>query len=376
MSAVGEHRQLLADSAVRFCAREHELRRVRACRDRQSDFDRAVWGRAAELGWLGIVVPEADGGLGLGLGDLAQVLGPWGAACAPEPLVAGGVLAGRALVHSAGPARARLLEELVGGTRVVALAWADAAGEVQPLRRTVQPGGCVLDGEARFVVPADADGWLVCARATEDSDDATIYWIEAGRPGLRMERERRADGSSAAKLNFDRVHVADADVVACAGTGMAVLGRAIDEARIALALEMAGLMRRMLDLTLDYLRTRVQFGRAIGSFQALQHRAVDLYIACELAQDVASAAAQAADDGATGRELALWAARAKARAAQALACIAREAVQLHGAIGFTDEYVLGVCVNRALVQCAWLGSADAMTRRYAALAPAFVSELP
>ena len=110
---------MLADSAAQFCAREHVEKRIRACRDRTPGFDRDVWRRTAELGWLGIVVPEADSGLGLGWGDLAQVLGPWGAACAPEPLVAVGVLAARVLVHGDGAARAGLLERLISGERVV-----------------------------------------------------------------------------------------------------------------------------------------------------------------------------------------------------------------------------------------------------------------
>ena len=373
MNAPADQRRMLADSVAQFCAREHGEARVRACRDREPDFDREVWARAAGLGWLGIVVPEADGGLGLGFGDLAQVLGPWGAACAPEPLTAVGVLAGRTLVHADGPARDRLLHRIVGGDLLAALGWADAGGEMRPLRAASRPGRYVLDGEARFVVPADADGWLVYGG--EAPQDA-IFWVEAGTPGLRVERERRADGSGAAWLRLDGVTVAASDLVATPGRGAVVLERAVDEARIALALEMAGMMRKMLDLTLEYLRTRVQFGKPIGSFQALQHRAVDLYVDCELAHDVASAAAQAADGGAAGVELSLWASRAKARCADALARTSREAVQLHGAIGFTDEYALGRYVNRALVHCAWLGGADAMRRRYAALAPAFESELP
>ena len=364
---------MLADSVAQFCAREHGEARVRACRDRKPDFDREVWRSAAELGWLGIVVPEADGGLGLGFADLAQVLGPWGASCAPEPLTAVGVLAARTLVHGDGPARALLLERLVSGDLIAAVAWADVQGDLRALRAAPHSGRYVLQGEARFVVPADADGWLVYGG---EGEQRAIFWVEAGTPGLRVERERRADGSCAARLRFDGVTVAESELVATPGKGAVVLERALDEARIALALEMAGMMRRMLDLTLEYLRMRVQFGKPIGSFQALQHRAVDLYVACELAHDVASAAAQAADEGPAAVGLSLWASRAKARSADALARTAREAVQLHGAIGFTDDYALGKYVNRALVHCAWLGSAEAMRRRYAALAPAFESELP
>jgi len=135
------------------------------------------------------------------------------------------------------------------------------------------------------------------------------------------------------------------------------------------AVEMSGMMRAMLDLTLDYLRTRVQFDKPIGSFQALQHRTVDLYVAEQLARDVAQAACTALDNGAAGNERALVASRAKARACESLNRLARECVQLHGAIGYTEEYALGAYVNRALVLSAWLGNAAAHRRRYARLAP-------
>jgi alkylation response protein AidB-like acyl-CoA dehydrogenase len=371
MNALTDQQRMLADSARQFCAGEHEPQRVRACRGRDPDFDREVWRKVAEIGWLGIVLPESDGGLGLGFGELAEVLEPWGAACAPEPLVAAAVLAGRALVHGEGPARAGLLERLVAGELIPALAWVDASGEVQAVRATKRPGTFVLDGETRYVAPADSDGWVVYAR---DANDAWLLWVDRDEPGTRIEREPRADGTFAARVSFTGCAVPDSASVATPARADLALSRALDEARIALALEMTGTMQRIVELTLEYLRTRVQFGKPIGSFQALQHRAVDLFVACELARDVARAAARLADGEGDALTLSLWAARAKARAADALSRIAREAVQLHGAIGFTDEYALGVYVNRALVQCVWLGSASAMRRRYAELAPPFDSE--
>lgn len=373
MNAPNDQQRMLAESARQFCAGEHGSQRVRACRGRQPDFDREVWRKLAEIGWIGIAIPEFDGGLGLGFCELAEVLEPWGTACAPEPLVAAAVLAGRALVHGDGPARAGLLERLVAGELVPALAWADRRGEVQPVRATRGAGTLVLEGESRYVVPADADGWLVYART---GNDAWLLWVDGQQPGTSMDRESRADGSFAARVCFTGCALPETAVVATPARADAALSRALDEARIALALEMTGAMQRMVELTLEYLRTRVQFGKPIGSFQALQHRAVDLFVACELARDVARAAAHLADTDGDALALALCATRAKARAADALSRIAREAVQLHGAIGFTDEYALGVYVNRSLVHCSWLGSASAMHRRYSELAPPLDLELP
>ena len=272
-----------------------------------------------------------------------------------------------------GPHAQSLLERLVAGDLVPALAWAGRCGEVQPVCATQRAGTFVLDGESRYAVPADADGWLVYAR---DANDAWLLWVDRDQAGTNIEREPRADGTFAARVTFSACALPGTAVVATPARADLVLSRSLDEARIALALEMTGSMQRMVELTLEYLRTRVQFGKPIGSFQALQHRAVDLLVACELARDVARAAAQVADTDGDGLTLALCATRAKARASDALNRIAREAVQLHGAIGFTDEYALGIYVNRALVHCSWLGSASAMRRRYSELAPPFESELP
>lgn len=364
-----DQQRMLADAAKQFADSEHGAARLRACRDRQPDFDRGVWQSIAGLGWLGVLVPEDDGGLGSGFGDMGQLVYAWGRACAPEPLVASGVLAARTLVHADGPARARLLAGLVAGTLIPALAahpgepLADTAPDVQ-----AAPEGAdwSLRGCARYVVPADADGFIVSAAGAPGTQ---LFWVAAGAPGLTVHRERRADGSFAARLALEDVRVQAGDLLAGAKTAQAAVARAGDEARVLVAVEMAGMMRAMLDLTLEYLRTRVQFDKPIGSFQALQHRTVDLYLAEQLARDVAQAACGALDAGSTGNARAMLASRAKARACESLNRIAREAVQLHGAIGFTDEYALGAYVNRSLVLSAWLGNAAAHRQRYARVAP-------
>lgn len=365
-----DQQRMLADAAKQFADSEHVPARLRACRDRHPDFDRSVWESIAGLGWLGVLVPEADGGLGAGFGDMGQLVYAWGRACAPEPLLAGGVLAARTLVHSDGPARARLLDGLVAGTLVPALAAhdADTLAQAAPEVHATRGGqGFQLGGQARFVVPADADGFLVAATSGAGT---LLFWVPSSANGLAVAHERRADGSFAARLALNNVTLGADDLVASAAVADAAIARATDEALVLAAVEMSGMMRAMLELTLEYLRTRVQFGKPIGSFQALQHRTVDLYVAEQLARDVAQAACSALDAGVAGVERALLASRAKARAGESLNRLARECVQLHGAIGYTDEYALGAYVNRALVLSAWLGNASAHRQRYARLAPA------
>ena len=349
MTPATDQQRMLADAARQFAA-EHTPERLRACRDRHPDFDRSVWQSIADLGWLGVLVPEERGGLDAGFGDMAQLVYAWGRACAPEPLVATGVLAARALVLGKGPARNRLLEALVTGECIPAL----AAGEGAVTWAKGQ-----LNGARRFAVPAHADGFLV-------QTDQGLCWVERDAAGVKIDHERRADGSHAAWLHLSMVDASE-DHRVSEDDGAA--RRATDEARVMAAVEMSGMMQAMLELTLEYLRTREQFGKPIGSFQALQHRAVDLYIAAEVARDVAQAACDSLDAGLSDDALVLTASRAKARAGDALDRIARESVQLHGAIGFTDEYALSLYVNRALTLSAWLGNAAQMRRRYAQAAP-------
>ena len=372
-----DQQRMLADAAKQFADREHTPARLRACRDRAPDFDSSVWQSIANLGWVGVLVPEERGGLGAGFGDMAQLVYAWGRACAPEPLIACGVLAARILVRADGPAGKRLLDGLLSGNLVPAFAGCEqdtpqsvgsgARNEISPsVKAKTASGGFLLTGAARYVVPAHAEGFIVAASREAGNQ---LYWVDREATGLAVSHERRADGSFAARLSLDQVSVAQNDVVATASVTDAAIAAALDETLVLCAVVMSGMMRAMLDLTLDYLRTRVQFGKPIGSFQALQHRSVDLYVAEQLARDVAQAACVALDAGSSGTERALIASRTKARACESLSRIARESVQMHGAIGFTDEYALGAYVNRALVLSAWLGNAAMHRRRYARLAP-------
>ncbi len=346
-----QHR-LLADAAREFSA-EHTPARLRACRLRDPEFDRTIWTAIAQLGWLGLLVDEADGGLGATFEDMGQLVYAWGRACAPEPLVASAVLALRTLALGDGPARSHLLQQCIDGSHLLALA-ADSITDPTNISVTYAQG--VLNGTCRFVVPAHADGYLVATHAG-------VFHVLANSSGFSLQRETRADGSAAAWITLSNVAAPPVQRVASNLNGCL---QAIDEARILCAIEMSGMAARMLELTLEYLRTREQFGQAIGRFQALQHRAVDLYLAEQLARDVTQAACIALDTPLDTTARHLLACRAKARANTSLNRIAREAVQLHGAMGFTDEYQLGLYVNRTLTLSAWLGNTTDLQAEYAA----------
>ena len=195
-----------------------------------------------------------------------------------------------------------------------------------------------------------------------------LHWIGCNAAGLSSRPEARADGSASARLGFDQVSASAATRVASSTCAGAALALALEHAMTAASAELLGVMDSALTLTLEYLRTRVQFGKPIGSYQALQHRAVDLYIQKELSRAALAAAIATLDDPTcTPERRATAASGVKARASQAALAICNEALQMHGAIGFTDEYDLGLYLNRALVLSAWLGNASAHRRRYSSL---------
>jgi len=212
---------------------------------------------------------------------------------------------------------------------------------------------------------AGADGFIVSAHGAQG---LALVWVPADAAGLSLHSRPLADGSQAAEVELANVRVPAQNLLAEGPAAVAALTRGYDETLVLTSAELLALVRSMLAMTLEYLRSRVQFGKPIGSFQALQHRAADLLIQQELTASVLAQALALLDDpktSATARSA--MASRVKARASDAGLQVAREAVQLHGAIGVTDEYDLGLYLQRALVLSAWLGNGTQQRRRYAAL---------
>jgi alkylation response protein AidB-like acyl-CoA dehydrogenase len=226
-------------------------------------------------------------------------------------------------------------------------------------------GGFRLSGQKRYVAgAAGADTYVVTAR---NGATLMLACVDADAAGVSLKLEPLADGRHFGALQLEDVVVPRERVAATDEAAVSAVARAIDQAAVLVSAELYGVMSRALDMSVDYMKTRVQFGRAIGSFQALQHRAVDLYIQQQLASAVLEQALRELDAEPGARERAAIASRVKARCSDAGVRIAREAIQIHGAIGFTDEYDAGLYLKRALVLAAWLGNAVQHRRRYAAL---------
>lgn len=365
--ARSEQLRLLADSVAAFAAGRLPLARARRLRRALPEFEPAMMAELAGQGWTGLLIEEACGGLGLGFAEAAAVVEGLAAQLAPEPYVPVAVLAARLLQAAAPSARRNaLLAGIADGSLVPACAGQETAGDPDPerpaLRARRAERGWLLDGEARYVRPGSgASLYLLLARS---EDGWALFEAPASAAGLELGMEPQADGTALAHLRARGLRADEALPISAEA-----IAAAFDQALVMNAVELLALSRRMRALTLDYTRTRVQFGKPIGSFQALQHRQVDLLIAEELTAAAVREAIGALDTGAAAARRASLACRAKIRAAETALHTAREAIQMHGGIGVTDEYDLGLYVNRTLALAPWLGNARLHRRRWLQLNP-------
>lgn len=361
-------------AALDYFARSKSLQRQRARSEDPAIPETAGWAALTALGWPGMLAPQSSGGLDLGLAGAAEVLRAAGEHAAPEPLLAVAGLSAPLLAQLPSPAAQALLAELVAGRSLPALAWQENPGELDAVPLAcgceIGPRGALLQGEKIMVLPgAAASGWLVSARS---GDDTALLWLPRATPGVSETPTRLADGAESAHLRFEQVRL---PVCALLGQGRAVqdaLRQALATAQILQAAELLGAGQALLAQTLAYLRTRTQFGQPIGSFQTLQHRCVDMFIHLELARaaldEVLALAAGAA--ALPLARLEAEASRVNARCSAAALQASRSAVQLHGAMGYTQECDVSLFYKRVLRLSAWLGNATAHQRRYAALAGA------
>ncbi|WP_027996475.1 acyl-CoA dehydrogenase family protein [Simplicispira psychrophila] len=375
-----EQRQL-GDSATEFLNAQSPLSLQRRLRDERAPlgFEPALWQQVVELGWPAAVFPEAYDGLGVGYLGLGAVFEAMGRTLAALPLLSSVVLCGELLLAAGSEAqRQRWLPGLVDGQQRLALAL-DEQGRHHPerikthARRNAQGNGWVLDGEKWFVIDGIGAPWLIVVACVLDAQGADaglgLFMVEATQAGITLQPTRLADSRNHARITLSGVEVADALRLNAAADAAQALDAALDRARICLAAEGLGLLREAFERTNAYLKERVQFDVAIGSFQALQHRMARLYTELEMLHSCVRAALSAIDTPADTQdaELALLASLAKARASDLCEKLMNEAVQLHGGIGVTDEFDLGLMVKRARVLQHSLGDGVFHRERYARL---------
>ncbi|MBP1847247.1 alkylation response protein AidB-like acyl-CoA dehydrogenase [Rhizobium petrolearium] len=342
--ATGEDRlegvRLLVESAAGIASRDGDLKAIRHLRFSRPGIDRGRWSEISAMGWLGIRLPEAAGGAGLGMAEYAALAGEVGAALLPEPLIE----AQLALDFMGKDAPA----EALSGDKLILPAWLDAPDGLTIAGDITEAEGRI-SGRQRFVpMAAAANAFLVVS--TE-----ACWLVDAKAAGMSLEIENTIDGGHTATLILDGVE---------AERLSAPDAKALEAAALATASALLGIMGRAFAITLDYLKTRVQFGQPIGHFQALQHRAVDMEIEIGLTRAVLRDAVEAFDSGDDCRRIV---SRAKARAADAAMLVTRQAVQLHGAIGYTEEADIGLFLRRAMVLAPRYGSAGFHRQRYGGL---------
>ncbi len=358
-----EDQAMLAETAQQFMGEEGAIaKQLRHWRDREckDGFGHALWKQMAEMGFTGILVPEADGGLGMGHVEAGIVLEEIGRNLTPSPFLTSSVMAATALAAANEDARGRWLPGLVAGDSVFAVA-IDEGAKHRPERiatRAERSGnGFKLSGKKDFVVHgASADMIVVAARtsgADDDQEGVTLFAVPKDATGLGHNSVRLVDSSMASHLTLDGVELDGDAVIGEVDGGREVLGRVLDAGRVGAAAEGVGVARGAMDMTIDYLKQRKQFGKLIGEFQALQHRAAHLYSEVEIARAVVIKAQQLLDAGAENASL--MASVAKAKVGKAAGLAVKEGVQMHGGIGMTDEYDIGLYMKRDRALAEFMG---------------------
>ena len=363
---------VLRDSASAFCAKSAPVSRLRKLRGKDPAYSTALWTEMAELGWTGMLVPERAGGLGLGLRALAVILEELGRVAAPEPLLEFAGLSALVLGDLETDAADALSAQVAEGSALVATAWQGLPRDPQiewastTLRETAD--GLLLNGAKFGVAHASSATHLLVPALLGDAP--AIVAIDAGTAGVKRSTLALTDGSKLTHFVFENVQLPASALLASGPLAEAALDRALDGTAILAASYLHGLACEAFDITLKYLKTRQQFGKQIGAFQALQHRAVNLYINRELSAEVVKEATAGWANAASRADQMRLASRAKYRAGETARLITRDAVQMHGGIGFTDDCDVGLYLNRALAIGAAFGNAAWHARRLAKLGDA------
>ena len=352
-----EEQTMLRDSARGLITDKAPVSHLRHLRDSKdaTGFSRELWKEFADMGFAGLLVAEQFGGSGLGSVEAGVVMEEIGRTLLPSPFLSTAVLAASALSRGGSTAqKAEHLPKIAAGTLLAALA-VDEGTKHRPLQTRLQAArsgnGFRLNGSKAFVVDGHVADLLIVAARTAGSagerDGLTLFLVDPKTKGIATERTIMVDSHNAARIDFDNVEV-DADhVLGEVDRGLALLEGVLNIGRGAVAAEMVGLSEEVFSRTVTYLKERKQFGKAIGEFQALQHRAAQLYIDIEITRAAVLKALQTLDGGFEHAANAV--AVAKARAGTTAARAVQEGVQMHGGMGMTDQFDIGFFMKRARV---------------------------
>tara|TARA_B100000676_G_scaffold308947_1_gene371111 strand:- start:1222 stop:2352 length:1131 start_codon:yes stop_codon:yes gene_type:complete len=369
---LNEEQNMLKDAAKEFCSANTPITQLRRLRDDQdeSGFDRDTWAQMVELGWAGILVPEDFGGLGFGHMGMGVVMEECGRTLTASPLFSSAVLGATAIARGGSDdQKNELLPSVAGGELLLALALEESPHHnPYNIATTAESagGGYKVTGSKKFVLDGHvANKLIVVARtsgAAGDRDGLSLVLVDSDADGVSTTRTIMADSRNAANIEFAG---AEGALVGEEGKGADILDAVLDTGRIVLAAEMLGGLQECFERTIEYLKTREQFGVPIGSFQALKHRAAKMFCEIELSKSVVLEALSALDEGSD--EVAELASLAKSRLNDTYNLVSSEGIQMHGGIGMTDEYEIGFYIKRARVCEHTFGNSAFHRNRYGEL---------
>ena len=375
MAVLTEEQTLLRDSARTWTQEKSPVSAFRKVRDSGAPFgyDPAAFAEMADMGWTGVVIPEEYGGSAFGYLGMGLILEETGRTLTASPLIATALAGASAIILGGTDAQKRAwLPKIASGEAVATLAVDEGAHHAPNkvgLTATKSDGGYTLSGAKTFVLEGmAADVFVVSARSSGvvgDTDGVSLFLVPADTAGLTRKALKLADSRGAANLTFENVTVGADALLGAEGAGGPLLDKILDRARAGLSAEMLGSALQAFEITLDYLKTRVQFGQVIGAFQALQHRAAKMFTELELARSCVEAALAAIDDDTP--DVPQLVSLAKAKAGDTLHLISNEMVQMHGGIGMTDAHDAGLYLKRARAAEATFGGQSFHRDRYARL---------
>ena len=372
---LNEEQQMLRDSAKDFAEQKTPVSHFRGLRDNKDplNWDKEIWKEMVDLGWSGILIPEEFGGSDFGLAGISVIMQEVGKTLTPSPLFATAVL-GASAITSFGTQdqKSKYLPLIASGEITTALA-VDEESHHAPANTITKAelvnDKWILNGKKKFVVDgASADVLIILARtsgAKGENTGLTLFILDANAKGVEVIKTDMADCRNYANIVLNNVAVDKTAILGDQESGGEAVDKILDEGRIALASEMLGNSEAAFEMTINYLKERKQFGVLIGTFQALQHRAAEMFCEIELTKSAVMAAMQGADEN--NNDLQRMASLAKSIAGETLYLVSNESVQMHGGIGVTDEYDIGFFMKRARVAEVIFGGANFHQERYANL---------
>lgn len=371
-----DEQQMLQDSVQKFVKGQYDFDTRKKLIESDTGFSEEYWNLFAELGWLTVPFKEEDGGFGASAVDLMVVMEEFGKGMVVEPFLATAVLSGGLISELGSDAQKQaLLGAVMEGKLQLATAYAEADSRynLASVATTASKAadGYEISGDKVVVFngPA-ADKLLVVARTSGDKFDRngiSVFVVDADTAGVSMRSYTAVDGHRAAEVHLDKVKVAADALLGTEGQALAAIEQVVDRATLAVSAEAVGALACLLQKTVEYTKTRKQFGVAIGTFQALQHRMADMFVECELARSIVIMAAMKLDSSASDAEKTKAVAAAKSRVGRAMRLVGQEAVQIHGGIAVTDELDVGHYFKRVTTIEHQFGDTDYQTMRYAAL---------